>query len=197
MDKPFQRDLCGTCSRCLQTCPTHCILSDRTINSRNCISNLTIENKSLMPISDTKAIGNRLFGCDICQSICPWNRKISLPEKSLAQMSENEMIEELTLTDTQFKLRYHNSSILRAKRRGWVRNLCIVLTNLNCIAAYKSILNIFMTDPDPLCRASAARAVAALGYYKTSSQFSEQAHKESDPLVMRELERLRNENSPQ
>jgi epoxyqueuosine reductase len=185
-DKPFDRDLCGTCTRCQTACPTRCIIPDRTIDARRCISNLTIENKGPMPINEEKAIGTRLFGCDVCQAVCPWNHKILAQEQALGQ-----------ITDTQFKLRYRESPILRAKRRGWIRNLCTVLANLNCTAAYEPILNIFTADPDPLCRASAARALTALDREKAFFHFNKQRSKEFDPLVTTEIYRLTNENSLQ
>ena len=73
-DTPFTADRCGTCSRCISACPTGCILPDRTIDARRCLSYLTIENKDEIPLDLRPKLGNRVFGCDICQQVCPWNR---------------------------------------------------------------------------------------------------------------------------
>ncbi len=74
IDQPFLADRCGSCTRCLEACPTHCILPDRTIDANRCISYLTIENKGPIPHDLRKYTGNWVFGCDICQMVCPWNR---------------------------------------------------------------------------------------------------------------------------
>jgi epoxyqueuosine reductase len=195
VDEPFTRDLCGTCSRCQQACPTGCILPDRTLETSRCISTLTIENKVGMPPEHEKAIGNHLFGCDICQSVCPWNRNIAPQEDSLAQMSENEMIEALLMSEANFKQRYQYSPILRAKRRSWVRNLCTVLANLGCKAAYNPLAQIFANDPNPVCRISAGRAVAALEPEKAEKLLDLQLQKETDPMVLLELKQIITKNS--
>jgi epoxyqueuosine reductase len=76
-DQPFRQDRCGTCHRCLDACPTGCILPERTLDVRKCLSYLTIENKGNIPEKMRALIGNWIFGCDICQMVCPWNRKFA------------------------------------------------------------------------------------------------------------------------
>lgn len=196
-DEPFSRDLCGTCSRCRQACPTACIAENRTLEAGRCISTLTIENKGVMPQALEKNVGSHIFGCDICQAVCPWNRKILAQEESLAQMSPEEMIAELKLSDTEFKLRYQDSPILRAKRRGWVRNLCTVLTNLNYEPAYEPLSHVLATDPEPICRISAARAIIALDPKRASRQFEVLLQSETDALVKTEIIHLTTKNSLQ
>jgi epoxyqueuosine reductase len=80
-DPPFDLDRCGSCSRCIDSCPTSCILPDRTIDSRRCISYLTIEKRGTIPEEYRDAIGDWLYGCDICQEVCPWNHRFSVPTK--------------------------------------------------------------------------------------------------------------------
>jgi len=161
-DEPFAKDLCGTCQRCLNECPTACILPERTLDARRCISNLTIENKGTMPPALARQVGNHLFGCDICQAVCPWNRRAPAQEKALAEMDENEMIAALQLSQEQFSQGYRGTAFLRSKRRGWVRNLCTVLANLKSDAARAALRRLAEKDTDPVCRASAAVALAEI-----------------------------------
>jgi len=162
VDPPFTRDLCGSCQRCQIACPTGCIMPDRLIDARDCISNLTIENKQLIPASDYSNIANHLFGCDICQVACPWNRNIAAQQESLAQMDAESMIADLSLTSDQFKKTYSLSPILRAKRSGWIRNLCMVLANTDSLVAIEPLTQMLIHDSDPLCRLSAAQALLRL-----------------------------------
>ncbi|MBI3170862.1 MAG: tRNA epoxyqueuosine(34) reductase QueG [Chloroflexi bacterium] len=129
-DQPFATDHCGTCTRCLDACPTQCILPNRTIDARRCISYLTIENKGDIPTELREQLGSWIFGCDVCQQVCPWNRfappadpalepKIPLPVRT----------SELTLTSSEFNQRFKRSPIKRAKRRGYLRNLAVAVGN--------------------------------------------------------------------
>ena len=104
-DQPFLADRCGSCTRCLEACPTHCILPNRTIDANRCISYLTIENKGPIPRDLRKYTGNWVFGCDICQMVCPWNRIRGgntdyqvLPSTEMQQLLPDS-IEELAMSD--------------------------------------------------------------------------------------------------
>jgi epoxyqueuosine reductase len=129
-DEPLTTDHCGTCTRCIDACPTQCILPNRTINSNHCISYLTIENKGDIPEDLREKIGNWIFGCDICQQVCPWNR-FSRPADSALKPSIPLPIltSDLTLTSSEFNQRFKRSPIKRAKRRGYVRNLAVAVGN--------------------------------------------------------------------
>jgi len=133
-DAPFETDHCGTCTRCMDACPTNCILPDRTLDAQSCISFLTIENKNDIPESLRPAIGNWVFGCDICQMICPWNKRFAAKEgdSSLAPRSSvafPDLINELTFTTQEFNKKFKDSPIKRAKRKGYLRNVAVALGN--------------------------------------------------------------------
>ncbi len=193
-DLPFTQNLCGKCHTCLDACPTQCILAQREIDARHCISTLTIENKNLIPSPEIAHLENHLFGCDICQSTCPWNQKVMAQSKALAQMDEAEMIAELTGNNIEFKSHFQNSAIYRAKRRGWVRNLCAVISNLQLKNASESLIQVFASDQDAVCRASAAAALASLDPCRSIPLIMARQKSELDPLVLAKIEQIINEN---
>ena len=151
-DLPFAGEHCGNCRRCMDACPTQCIQSDRTIDSRKCISYLTIEHKGEIPLSLHSSIGNWLFGCDVCQMVCPWNQKLSMfdPRSILKDLSVEETIELLQLDKVQFADRFRQSAIFRAKWKGLLRNALIVLGNSRNPLASTSIEDFadHVSDPD-------------------------------------------------
>lgn len=122
-------DHCGTCTRCIQACPTGCILPNRTIDSRRCISYLTIENKGSVPEDLRPKLGDWVFGCDICQQVCPWNRFSAPGDSSLEAPSAELSSGDLTLSPVEFNRRFKRSPIQRAKRRGLLRNLAVAVGN--------------------------------------------------------------------
>lgn len=125
-DKPIT-DFCGDCNRCVRACPTDAILPGRTINAHRCISYLTIENKEEIPLEFKEKFGNRVFGCDICQDVCPWNRKsVQNKEedfKPLAGLLEMTKQEWYNLDEEKFTVTFAHSPIKRAKFAGLKRNL--------------------------------------------------------------------------
>lgn len=128
-DRPFSTDHCGTCQRCIQACPTHCIQPDRTLDASRCISTLTVENKTKIPADLVDSVGNHLFGCDVCQAVCPWNR-FSMIDPPVLSFSVNEMIEMLQMDESDFQIKFQAHPIRRAKLSGWLRNLSAILGNL-------------------------------------------------------------------
>jgi len=156
-------DHCGRCEACIQICPTQAIVAPYVLDARRCISYLTIELKGVIPREFRHALGNHVFGCDDCQEVCPWNRQARLPEEFLRNVSVEELLEWLALNEKEFKEKFKNSPILRAKRRGFLRNVCVVLGNLK---EEKSILALqkALHDSEPLIR---IHAVWALGQFKT------------------------------
>jgi epoxyqueuosine reductase len=153
---------CGTCHRCVDACPTGCIQPDRTIDARRCISYLTIENKGAIPLEMRDKIGQRLFGCDVCQSVCPWNRKPddSLVLQEFLPKSEGDiwlgLSEVLKLSDQEFKVRFNQSPIFRAKRWGLLRNACVALGNTHSDEAIPMLSAVLQNEPDPIVRQHAA-----------------------------------------
>jgi len=129
-DEPFQTDHCGTCTRCLDACPTQCILPNRTLDAHRCISFLTIENKGDIPEDLRPLMQNWVFGCDICQQVCPWNR-FSPPADPALKPSIPLPVRtsDLLLTSSGFNQRFKRSPIKRSKRRGYLRNIAVVAGN--------------------------------------------------------------------
>lgn len=129
-DPPFTTDHCGSCTRCIDACPTQCILPNRTINSNHCISYLTIENKGDIPEGLREQVGNWIFGCDICQQVCPWNRFSQPADPALKPSIPLPILtSDLTLTSSEFNQRFKRSPIKRAKCRGYLRNLAVAVGN--------------------------------------------------------------------
>ena len=134
-DRPIS-DYCGTCTRCIEACPTQAITQPYVVDARRCISYLTIELKEerTIPVELRDKMGNHIFGCDICQDACPWNVKFAKPvnEEAFFPRGENlkPNLEELAgLTEAQFGIRYKNSPIKRPKHRGFLRSILIALRN--------------------------------------------------------------------
>ena len=128
-----EKNHCGKCARCIAACPTNAITAPFQLDARRCISYLTIELKGSIPIELRPAIGNRIYGCDDCLAACPWNRFAH--EGSLMKsharpgLNSPDLIELLKLDDAGFKSRFNGSPILRTKRRGLLRNVCVALGN--------------------------------------------------------------------
>ena len=153
--QPFTADRCGTCHRCVDACPTGGILPDRTLDAGKCISYLTIENKASIPPELRNKVGNWVFGCDLCQSVCPWNAKHlqgSAGSPGKHTLSTAEMLEELTLSIDDFKIRMQNSPLMRAKWMGYRRNLIVALTNLRQTQALPTFTRMLNTETDPEMR---------------------------------------------
>lgn len=132
IDQPFTTDHCGTCTRCIDACPTQAIKNDRMLDARQCISFLTIENKNEIPAHLQASIGNWVFGCDICQTVCPWNRFAGEPDPAFApreNIPSPNLIEEINLTPQDFNKKFKDSPVQRAKHRGYLRNVEAVRNN--------------------------------------------------------------------
>jgi epoxyqueuosine reductase len=157
---PQITDHCGTCHRCVDACPTSCIRLDRTIDARQCISAWTIEDKGVFSENQQKLISNRLFGCDICQAVCPWNKSVNVASAGQGKnLPVKEMIALLSITETEFKTRFRASAISRAKRPGLIRNLCAVLGNLGSVESIKPLKELLSSEPDPLIYPTAQMAL--------------------------------------
>src|SRR5204863_3453516 len=128
-DAPFEADRCGTCTRCLDACPTDALIEPRVLDATRCISYLTIESRSAIPIDLRESVGTLVYGCDICQEVCPWNVSFSreLSEPQLAPRAEIKLSEALLDDEDQFRNRFRGSPIKRAKRRGLARNIAVAM----------------------------------------------------------------------
>ena len=132
-DTPLTTDHCGTCTRCIEACPTACILPDRTLDARRCISYLTIELKDEIPEELRPLLGDWVFGCDVCQMVCPWNRfAMQTVDEAFSPRPDVPrpiLIHELELTPEAFNRKFKNSPVKRAKRRGYLRNVAVAAGN--------------------------------------------------------------------
>ncbi|MBV9392511.1 MAG: tRNA epoxyqueuosine(34) reductase QueG [Verrucomicrobia bacterium] len=156
------RSRCGKCFRCMEACPTKAIVEPYRVDARRCISYLTIENKGPIPEEFRKLIGDRIYGCDDCLEVCPWNRfaqatneiRFSLPLK-LANLSLSELA---AITEQEFRDLFRRSPIKRIKRPRFIRNVCVALGNVGTLTDLP-ILGILQTDANLLIAEHAAWAV--------------------------------------
>jgi len=167
-DPPFLPDYCGSCTRCLEACPTACILPDRTLDASRCISYLTIELKGAIPPDLRQPVGTWVFGCDVCQQVCPWNRRFAAPEGDVAfaprrDVPAPDLVRELTLTPKDFNYKFKDSPVQRARRRGYLRNVAVALGNQRSPADVPGLVNALLGDPEPLVRQHAAWALGQIG----------------------------------
>lgn len=156
-DEPA-RGQCGSCQRCLAACPTGALVAPYRLDARRCISYLTIELKGSIPVEFRAAIGDRIFGCDDCLAVCPWNR---FAQPVIVPRPVPALPEMLAWTDQQFGDFFRGTPIYRLKRRGWLRNICVALGNAGDRAAGPALQQA-LTDPEPLIREHAAWALAQL-----------------------------------
>ncbi len=191
-DPPFPFDRCGTCTRCLEACPTGCILPDRTIDARRCISFLTIELKGAIPHDLRPQMGGWIFGCDVCQQVCPWNR-FATPsaDQAFAQppaVPEPPLLQELALSAAEFNRKYRHTPLARAKRRGYLRNIAMALGNSRDPQAIPALSEALETDPEPLVRSHAAWALGQIGTEPARQALQYSAGHEMDAVVLQEIE---------
>ena len=158
-------DHCGTCTRCLDACPTEAFLEPYVLDARRCISYLTIELKSSIPETLRKPMGSHVLGCDICQDVCPWNRKRQFTAEPGLQPRPEHVhpdLEELAhLTPEGFRQRFRGTALERPKRRGLLRNVCVAMGNSGN-RDFIPVLEDLLQDEEPLLREHAAWALDQL-----------------------------------
>jgi epoxyqueuosine reductase len=168
IDPPFDDELCGSCTRCLEACPTGCLTAPYTLDSNRCISYLTIEYRESLPEELRPILGEWIFGCDICQQVCPWNKRFGqhdrLDEDLLPreQIQHPELAQELGLSQEEFSRKFKGSPLKRTKRRGYLRNIAVALGNQARKEAVPP-LHRALGDPEPLVREHAAWALGEIG----------------------------------
>lgn len=189
-DRPV-RDRCGRCRLCLDACPTNAFVGPYILDARRCISYLTIELKGAIPPELRPLVGTHIFGCDICQDVCPYNTKVKPTGEAAFHPREGlhapELIPLLELTEADFKARFRRSPILRAKRRGFLRNICVALGNLRRPEAVAALSRTLREDPDALVRAHAAWALGRIGTDEAGTAIREAGRQETDPAVHAEI----------
>ncbi len=156
---------CGSCTACINDCPTRAIVAPFVVDARLCISYLTIEFKGFIPEALRKPMGNRIFGCDDCQLVCPWNNKADKPAEDPLKPRKDTFFPELAsllhLDDESFRLRFRKSPIRRTGRAGLLRNVCIAMGNSGNSSFVPLLLDV-LHDAEPLIRGHAVWALAEL-----------------------------------
>lgn len=154
-----EREYCGTCTRCMTACPTQAIPAPYVLDARRCISYLTIELKGSIPVELRPLIGNRIFGCDDCLEVCPWNR-FAKTARTLkldrADLQQPDLIELMGLTEEGFRARFRDTPIARIKRRGLLRNVAVALGNVGDATAIHVLDRAKTSEAEPIVQEHAA-----------------------------------------
>jgi epoxyqueuosine reductase len=182
---------CGRCRICLDACPTGAIVDPYTVDARRCISYLTIEHRGTIPRDLRPQIGDHIFGCDICQAVCPHNvRTAAARHPELAPRPDTgprpALIPLLNITEAEFRRRFRGSPVKRAKRRGLRRNVAVALGNARDPEAVPALAEA-LDDADVLIRAHAAWALGRIGGAAARDRLQRRLRGELDPDVREEL----------
>ena len=160
-----EKNRCGSCRRCLQACPTDALPAPFQLDARRCISYLTIELKGAIPEELRPLIGSRIYGCDDCLAVCPWNRfaraGAMMRPHYRPDLAAPDLMELLSLDEAAFERRFAGTPIRRAKRRGLLRNACVALGNIGDEAALPA-LERAAADAEPLVAEHARWAIARI-----------------------------------
>jgi len=183
-------DRCGRCDLCLKACPTGAFIGPYVLDARRCISYLTIELKGAIPQHLRPLIGNHVFGCDICQEVCPYNVKAGTSREAAFAPREGlyapQLIPFLSLSADEFQRRFAGSPVLRAKRRGFLRNVAVALGNLKSPEAVPALVNA-LEDEDALVRSHAAWALGQIGSREALQALAQRVAREGDAEVQAEI----------
>ena len=184
-------DFCGSCTACIDACPTGALVADGVVDSDLCISYWTIEHRGSVPPERRAGMGDWIFGCDVCQEVCPWNRAFALsPEEDLferrADLRGLDPSEIVAMDEATFRSRYSGTSLMRAKWEGMRRNACIVIGNRARSEDLPALIPV-LTDDDPVVAGHAAWAVASIGGESARRLLEQAAQRESRPEVAAEI----------
>jgi epoxyqueuosine reductase len=183
---------CGTCHRCIDACPTDAFAGPYRLDSRRCISYLTIENTGPIPPDLRSGIGDWIFGCDVCQDVCPFNRfafETKWPEfhPEAGVGPRLALVEVLSLaSDDDFRSRFRGTALTRPKRRGLLRNAAVVAANIQATVVVPALISRIETDPEPVIRSHALWAIAQLDPPRASSLAERALKVDSNPSVREE-----------
>ncbi|MEL7430556.1 MAG: tRNA epoxyqueuosine(34) reductase QueG, partial [Pseudomonadota bacterium] len=188
-----EADRCGSCRACLDICPTNAFPAPYQLDARKCISYLTIEHAGMIPLAYREAMGNRIYGCDDCLAVCPWNKYArAASEQKLVARPElmSPRLEKLaSLDDPAFRSFFSGSPIKRIGRNRFVRNVLVAIGNSGDPSLAKTAITL-LDDPDPVVRAT---AVWALSRLEDPARFADMRHQalqhEADETVIHEWSR--------
>jgi epoxyqueuosine reductase len=186
-DQPHDSEHCGTCTACLDACPTDAFAGPGIVDATRCISYLTIEHRGHIAVELRSAIGEWVFGCDVCQEVCPWNRK---PSRTAAvdtrPMETLELSELFSLSEQQFRERFRKTPLWRTRRRGILRNAAIVLGNQRHRQATAALVR-GLADDEPIVRAACVWALGRFDDANGRLAIRERQVQETDPVVLQEM----------
>jgi len=191
-DQPLKKT-CGACVRCIDDCPTGAIMAPYVVDNARCISYQTIENRGAIPLEMRPLIGDWVFGCDICQDVCPVNRKASTPLQPIPRAEAVEstgrldLAELLELSEQEFRSRFQGTSIMRAKRVGLQKNACVALGNSRDKAGVPTLVSA-LTGDEPLVRGHAAWALGQIATADAVADLERASKSETDPYVVEEIQ---------
>src|SRR5690606_23110715 len=188
-----ERDHCGSCSRCLDVCPTKAFPAPYQLDARRCIAYLTIEHKNHIPVEFREPIGNRVFGCDDCLAVCPWNKFAGEAHEARlhvrAELDNPPLAELLALDDAAFRARFRGTPVKRTGRDRLVRN-CLIAAGNAGDAALLPRVTALLDDPAPIVRAMAVWAFKRLATRDVAAAARHaRAPAETDPAVLGEWTR--------
>jgi len=185
------RDRCGGCDLCIRACPTEALVGPYLLDSRRCISYLTIELKGSIPRNMRPLVGDHIFGCDICQDVCPYNKKARPSSEAGFWPREGQhgpdLIPLLSLTEEQFRHRFKGSPIRRAKWKGLLRNVAVALGNLQQAEAVPALVRVLLENPEPIVRSHAAWALGQIGGTAARQGLEKTLDHERDAEVQEEI----------
>ncbi|MDP7587251.1 MAG: tRNA epoxyqueuosine(34) reductase QueG [Dehalococcoidia bacterium] len=187
---PALQKACGACVRCIDDCPTGAIVAPYTLDNTRCISYQTIENRGVIPLEMRPLIGDWVFGCDICQDVCPVNRKAEKPlqpiqkAEAVGPSGKLDLAELLALSEEEFRARFQGTSIMRAKRVDMQKNACVALGNNRDTAGVPALVSA-LKNAEPLVRGHAAWALGQMATTQAIKGLEQST--ESDPYVLEEI----------
>jgi epoxyqueuosine reductase len=190
-DAPHETSHCGTCTRCLEACPTQAFPEPYVLDARKCIAYLTIELGGPVPNELREGVGEWLFGCDICQDVCPWNNKAPVkddpPFRPRADLNPAALLPFLEMDDEEFADRFSKTALARPGRNGMARNAATVLGNQRAERAVPALCR-SLSDGDPVVRGAAAWALGAIGGAQSTLALKGRHEVEDNPAVRSEIE---------
>ena len=191
-DPPLKKT-CGACVRCIDDCPTGAIVAPYIVDNARCISYQTIENRGVIPLEMRPLIGDWIFGCDICQDVCPVNIKAEPPlqpippAKAVGPSGQLDLAEILGMTEEEFRSRFQGTSIMRAKRVGLQKNACVALGNQRDETGVTALASALETA-ESLVRGHAAWALGQIATPEAINALERSFASESDPYVQEETD---------
>jgi epoxyqueuosine reductase len=181
---------CGKCVECIRACPTGAIIAPYTLDARRCISYLTIELKGAIPRELRPMIGEWIFGCDVCQDVCPWNRFAVPVTEQRFQLDtarfDGDLVPFLDLDEDAFEARFRGSAVKRAGRDGFLRNVCVALGNRRDATSHSALAKA-LNDRSALVRSHAAWALGRIGGAEAMETMARRAGVESNQEVLEEI----------